>query len=139
MTELRVAGRINSDGRIEMYKEELNAFLAKHKGQKVIATFQVPSKNTSQALRGYYYSYIVPTFRKAIWQHGERLTDQQTEERLRRLSPVMYEQKADYLTGRYHTRIRHISELDNAELIEHIETLKQIGAEEYSIYIEDPQ
>ena len=92
---------------------------------------------TSEAMRRYYFGYVVPTFKAAIWNAGERLTDAQTERRLRELSPIMYEQKADD-DGVYSTRLRTISELTNEELSEHIETLKQIAAEEYSAYIDDP-
>ena len=41
--------------------------------------------------------------------------------------------------GKYLRILRSVSDLDNSELIEHIETLKQIAAEEFSLYIEDPQ
>ena len=67
------------------------------------------------------------------------MTDEQTETRLRELSPVMYEQTPDINTGKYETRLRTISELSNAELIEHIEHLKQIAAENYNLYIDDPR
>lgn len=50
----------------------------------------------------------------------------------------MYEQTPDINTGKYETRLRTIVELSNAELIEHIEHLKQIASEEYYIYIADP-
>ena len=90
-------------------------------------------------MKAYYYNYVVPTFKHAIWEAGERLTDEQTERRLREFSPIMYEQTPDETTGKYETRLREISELSNAELIEHIETLKQIAAEEYNTFIDDPR
>ena len=89
-------------------------------------------------MKGYYFNYVVPTFRTGIWEAGERLTDEQTERRLRELSPVMYEQIPNIETGEYENRLRKISELSNAELIEHIEFLKQLASEEYYIYIADP-
>ena len=51
----------------------------------------------------------------------------------------MYEQTPDINTGKYETRLRTIAELSNAELIEHIEHLKQIAAEEYNTFIDDPR
>ena len=51
----------------------------------------------------------------------------------------MNEQVADPETGKYNTVLREIKDLDNSELIEYIEHLKQIGAEEFSIYIDDPK
>jgi len=50
----------------------------------------------------------------------------------------MYEQTPDINTGKYETRLRTIAELSNAELIEHIDFLKQLASEEYYIYIADP-
>lgn len=131
-----ISGRITADGCLALCMGELNEYTAKYKGQRVIVTIE-PIGATSEAMRRYYFGYVVPTFKAAIWNAGERLTDVQTERRLRELSPIMYEQKADE-DGVYSTRLRTISELTNEELSEHIETLKQIAAEEFSAYINDP-
>lgn len=137
--EITATGMINNNGGLQMYMGELNQFFAMHKGSRIIARFIVASPGSSEALKGYYFNYVVPTFRTGIWEAGERLTDEQTERRLRELSPVMYEQIPNIETGEYETRLRTIAELSNAELIEHIEHLKQIAAEEYSIFIDDPK
>ena len=136
--EIQVAGRITNQGRLSIYMEELNQFTKKWTNSRIIATFRVVEPGTSAALKGYYYNYIVPTFKRAIWDAGERKTDEQVERYLREISPIMYEQTANPETGKYVTELREIKDLDNSELIEHIEHLKQIGAEEFSIYIEDP-
>lgn len=122
-----------------MYMGELNAFFKEWKGARIVARFSVASPGSSEALKGYYFNYVVPTFKQAIWDSGERKTEEQTERFLRELSPVMYEQTPDVKTGQYETRLREIRELSNAELIEHIDTLKQIAAEEYSVFIDDPR
>lgn len=136
--EIQTTGKINNDGRLSMYMQLVNEFTKQWKNVRVIATFRIYEPGTSAALRGYYYNYIVPTFKRAIWDAGERMTDEQTERYLRSLSPVMYRQTVNELTGKYNTVLVDIKDLDNSELIEYIEHLKQIGAEEYSIYIEDP-
>ena len=69
----------------------------------------------------------------------ERLTEEQTERRLREFSPIMYVERVNEETGKYSHELRTVAELSNAELIEHIETLKQIAAEEYNTYIDDPR
>ena len=130
---------INNNGGLQMYMGELNQFFAMHKGSRIIARFIVASPGSSEALKGYYFNYVVPTFRTGIWEAGERLTEEQTERRLRELSPVMYEQIPNIEIGEYETRLRKIPELSNAELIEHIEHLKQIAAENYNLYIDDPR
>lgn len=137
--EITATGIISNDGRLQMYMGELNQFFSQHKGNRVIARFVIASPGSSEALKGYYYNYVVPTFRSGIWEAGERLTEEQTERRLRELSPVMYEQTPDINTGKYETRLRAISDLSNAELIEHIEHLKMLAAENYNLYIDDPR
>ena len=137
--EITATGKIDNNGGLKMYMGELNQFFSMHKGSRIMARFIVASPGSSEALKGYYFNYVVPTFRTGIWEAGERLTDEQTETRLRELSPVMYEQTPDINTGKYETRLRTISELSNAELIEHIEHLKQIAAENYNLYIDDPR
>lgn len=137
--EITATGMINSKGGLQMYMGELNQFFSMHRGSRIIARFTVASPGSSEALKGYYFNYVVPTFRSGIWEAGERLTEEQTERRLRELSQVMYEQTPDINTGKYETRLRTIAELSNAELIEHIEHLKQIAAEEYNTFIDDPK
>lgn len=129
---------INNNGGLAMYMGELNEFFKGWKGSRIIARFIVASPGSSEALKGYYFNYVVPTFKHAIWNAGERLTEEQTERRLREFSPIMYEQTPNIDTGKYETRLRTIAELSNAELIEHIEFLKQLASEEYYLYIADP-
>ena len=136
--EINAAGTINNDGKLAMYMGEVNQFFAKWKNARVVVSFIVSNPGTSEALKGYYFNYVVPTFQRAIWESGERKTEKDTERFLRELSPIMYEECVDMETGEYTQRIREISELDNNELIEHIETLKQIAAEEYNTFIDDP-
>lgn len=137
--EISSSGNIGNDGKLRMYFEELNQFFAMHKGSRVIARFSVVSSGSSEALKGYYFNYVVPTFRNAFWEAGERMTEEQTERRLRKLSPIMYSERVDEKTGEYFFELRTVAELSNAELIEHIETLKQIAAEEYNTFIDDPR
>ena len=136
--EITATGTINNNGGLAMYMGELNEFFKGWKGSRIIARFIVASPGSSEALKGYYFNYVVPTFKHAIWEAGERLTEEQTERRLREFSPIMYEQTPNIDTGKYETRLRTIAELSNAELMEHIEFLKQLASEEYYLYIADP-
>ena len=122
-----------------MYMGEVNEFFKSWKGSRIVARFIVASPGSSEALKGYYFNYVVPTFKNAIWESGERKTEEQTEKFLRELSPIMYEQTPNIETGKYETRLRSVSELSNAELVEHIEHLKQTAAEEYNTFIDDPK
>lgn len=129
---------INNNGGLAMYMGELNEFFKGWKGSRIIARFIVASPGSSEALKGYYFNYVVPTFRHAIWEAGERLTEEQTERRLRSF-PQLCTSSGHEETGKYSHELRTVAELSNAELIEHIETLKQIAAEEYNTFIDDPR
>lgn len=137
--KITVTGTIDNNGNLRMYMDELKQFFRMHKGCRVIAKFIVESQGSSEALKGYYYNCVVPSFQEGMWDAGERLTEEDAEIKMRELSPIMLEQEINEETGKYTTRLREISELSNAELVEYIDHLKQIAAEEYSIYIEDPQ
>lgn len=121
-----------------VYMGELNEFLSQHKGERVILSVSVYPKGTTPAIRGYYFKCVVPAMKRAMWEAGERMTNEDAECRLRELSPIMYEEAIDETTGKYISRLRNVYEISNAEFVEHIETIKQLAAEEYGIYIEDP-
>ena len=137
--KISVTGTIDNNGNLRMYMDELKQFFKMHKGCRVIAKFMIESQGSSEALKGYYYNCVVPSFQEGMWDAGERLTEEEAEIKMRELSPIMLEQEFNENTGKCTTRLREISELSNAELVEYIDHLKQVAAEEYSIYIEDPQ
>ena len=137
--EITVTGTVNNDGRLAMYMGELNEFFKEWKNCKVIAKFSIVTSRCSDPLRAYYFKYVLPTFRQAIWESGERLTLEQTELRLREYSPIVRVEDFDPETGECSYELREIIDLSNAELIEHIEFLKQLAAEEFCTYIEDPE
>ena len=88
--EITATGTINNNGGLAMYMGELNEFFKKGwKGSRIIARFIVASPGSSEALKGYWFQLCcypnVPT--RAIWEAGERLTEEQTERRLRGVFP----------------------------------------------------
>lgn len=138
MKSVITTGTITNEGKLSLLMDVVREFAQKNKGSRVAVKISVINPSCSKSLRGYYYGYVVPTFRRAMWESGDRRTEEQAERFMRELSPIMYDQQADD-NGRYRTRIKDIGELDNSEMIEHINTIKQIAAEEYSAYIEDPR
>lgn len=123
-----------------MYMGELNEFFKEHRLRKIIVKFTVIGSEPSMAMKGYYFNYIVPEVRNARWQvGGERTTEKETELFLRQLSPITIAETANPETGKYEQTIRSISDLSSAELSEHIEFVKQMAAEEYGAYIEEPK
>lgn len=136
--EITLPGHVTTQGKLMMAMSELNEFTKKWKNARIIATFRAFEPEASLALRYYYFHYVVPTMKQALWDAGDRKTDEQTELYLRECSPIMYRQQPDLMTGKYVTTLREIAELGNAELIEHIEFIKEFAAENFYIYIKDP-
>ena len=136
--EISAFGKITNEGRLSMFMGEVNEFFKQWKGQKVVATFTVIGGSPSEALKGYYYHYIVPTMTAALWESGERMTEKDCEEWIRKQSPVTH--RYDWINSRqWGDVIKEIDDLSSAEMTEHIEWLKQLAAEEYGVYIEEPR
>ena len=120
-----------------MRMDELRVFFEQWKGKPVVARFTILESEPSKALKGYYYNYVVPTMQQTLWQAGDRRTEEDTDKFLRMLSPVCCEQTHNGIC--YDTRIKAINELSDAELSEHVEIVRQLAAEEYGIYIQEPK
>ena len=114
------SGTIDSNGRLSMYMGELNEFFKQHKGKRVVAVFDVAEPGSSEALKVYYYNCVVPTMMAAIWESGERKSQEDTEKYLRELSPIAKECTPLVDICQYNTRLKEVAEFSNYELIEHI-------------------
>lgn len=139
MRKLEIYGKIDDAGRLKLLRGELDQFLGLNCGKSVVVSVKVFDSAPSEAMKGYYYNYVVPTFQRAMWEAGERLNEKSAEERLRHFSPVTKEYSPEEDTGEYTANLRKITDLSQREMAAYLEHLKQIGAEEYSIYIEDPR
>jgi hypothetical protein len=121
-----------------MFMGDINEFFKQHPGSRVVAHFTVIGKPASEAIKGYYYKGVVPQMREALRVSGERKTEEQTEKFLREISPATITQVANEITGKYESGLKEISDLSNTEMVEHLEYIKQIAAEEFGTFIEDP-
>jgi len=135
--EISISGTVTKEGKLLMQMGELNEFLKGWKGSKVVARFMVSNPGSSEAIKGYYYNYIVPNFKKAIWEAGERKSEKDTDKFIRTLSPICWEETPNPETGKYDQRLREINELDNREMSQFIEHLKELAATEYFFFIDD--
>ena len=131
-----VFAMINNEGRL-MTPPDLREFLNQWKESRVVVRFEILSEKPSEALKGYYFHYVVPTMKTALWESGERKNEKETEQWLREMSPITHVE--EWHDGTWITKIKEIAELSNAELSEHIEHIRQMAAEEFSVYIEEPQ
>lgn len=137
--QINISGKVDKNGKLNMFMGELNEFLSQWKNSKLIVQFKVYQPGTSEAIRGYYFNKVVPDFRRAMWESGERLTEEQTEKQIRELCPIMWHELAEEKTGKYTAELREIADLDNQEMVNYIEHLKDIAAIEYNFFIDDPE
>lgn len=133
--EKSVFAKINNEGRL-LTPPDLREFLNQWKERRVVVRFEILSEKPTEALKGYYFHCVVPTMKTALWESGERKNEQQTENWLREMSPITHHCEWH---GFWDVTIKEIAELSNAELSEHIEHIRQMAAEEFSVYIEEPQ
>lgn len=134
--QINVFGKTNESGQLQL-QPEAKAFLQSWPNARIVAKFSILPDEPSEALKGYYFHYIVPTMKAALWESGQRMNEKECEEWLRRYSPITF--TIEYKNGKWNDIMKEIAELSNAELSEHVEYWKQIAAENYSVYIEEPQ
>lgn len=138
-TTLTQIGYATSKGGLNIYMEELTDFLSKWPGKKVMATFTILGSPASEAIKTYYRKGIVPQMRQALYMsEGTRKTDKQTDEYLREISPVATVEDWNENTNSWNHKILEIDEMTNPQLSRHIDFIKQLAAEEYQIFINDP-
>lgn len=134
--EKSVFAKINNEGRL-MTPPDLREFLNQWKESRVVVRFEILSEKPSEALKGYYFHCVVPTMKTALWESGERKNEKETEQWLREMSPIT--KQCGWRDDTWVVTIRETAELNNAEFVEHIEFIRQMAAEEFSVYIEEPQ
>lgn len=117
---------------------DLNDFLRNNKGARVIVKVSAYDKRSVSAIRNYYLRVIVPAFREALYESGDRCTYKTAEERLRAMTVTCVKEIINYDTGEVSETTKELKELCAAEWVEYIDEIKQILAEApLCIYVED--
>ena len=124
------SGMIDAAGLLRMPMDRLNPLFASHRGQRVIARFEIVEPGTSAAQRAYYFNYIIPTIQTALLQTGERKTERQTDMWLRRQCSSCYNEQGGIL---------EVDEMPQSDFSLFLEWIKQFAAENLYVYIEDPK
>ena len=130
MDKISESGVITVSGQLRMPMDRLNAFFAKHKGERVVVKFEAAVPGSSAAQLAYYYNYIIPTVQMALYETGERKTEKQVDLWLRQKCGSCYNDYGGLLEA------RQMSKNDFADFLE---WLKQFAAENLYVYIEDPK
>lgn len=126
------SGIVGTDGRLRMPMDRLNAFFAANKGKRVMVRFEAAEPGTSAALLGYYYNYVVPCIVDALREQGTRKSDDATD----RFLIGQYPGDFGLEPGVYVSVAR---QLNQRQMLDFLEWLKQYAAENLYVYIEDPR
>jgi uncharacterized protein with ParB-like and HNH nuclease domain len=138
--DLQLNGQTSSTGGLLIAnKEEMNQFFKLWPSSFFIISIEVTkTKPLSVPLLVYYKKKIVPDMREAYFKSGDRLTLEQTDERLRERSPITTKQNYNFEAKKWETIILNVEDLDTQQLVFFIEQLKDYAAQEFGTWIEDP-
>lgn len=129
------SGVIGTDGKLRLPMDRLNAFFAANKGQRVIVRFEAAAPGSSAALLGYYYNYVIPSIVSALREQGTRRSEKAVDKWLVQEYPG---EKDERQLG-VGTDVTEARELDQRQMLDFLEWLKQYAAENLYVYIEDPK
>ena len=96
------------------------------------------TKTASIPLIVYYKKKIVPDMQRAFLENGDRYTQEETDLKLRDLSPITQKENYNTDTRKWERETMELEELDNQQLVFFIEHIKDIAAMELGAYIADP-
>jgi len=134
--KIQVVGSTDEAGKFFIYgMDEVNDFFKQFPNHRIIGEFNVFSEGTSESMIGLYYQYIVPEFQQAYVKLGERYTKEQVDEKLREMCVITKHEFNN--KGKWEHEIIKVEDLNNYELVEFLDELKQIGAEHFSLIIYD--
>ena len=137
--EYRSAGMIGNDGKLRIYNQfALDNFSRNNKEQKVIIEIKVIGTIASRAIVGYYRNYVLPEFRKAIFEkEHEYLSLEKTEECVTGLTPMLNKETWDDESKVWLKEPILFEDLDNTTAVHCLTDLKQIASMEYGFEIKD--
>lgn len=125
---------IGTDGRLRLPMDRINAFCADNKGKRVIVRFETAEPCSTKLQQAYYYNYVVPTIKAALYAKGERFTEDGVDRWIINNYPL----SKDLFTEDGVPKVIG-KQLTISEMFDLLEWLKQFAAENLSVYIEDPR
>ena len=125
---------IGTDGRLRLPMDRINAYCAANKGKRVIVRFETAEPGSTKLQQAYYYNYVVPTIKAALYAKGERFTESGVDRWIINNYPLskdlFTEDGAPKVIGK---------QLTISEMFDLLDWLKQFAAENLYVYIEDPR
>ena len=134
MDILSESGIITDNGQLRLPMDRLNAFFAANKGKRVVVRFEADTPGSTALQQAYYYNYVVPTIKAALYEKGERFTESGVDRWIINNYPL----SKDLFTEDGNPKVVG-KQLTISEMFDLLEWLKQFAAENLYVYIEDPR
>lgn len=131
MNNVSDSGIITKDGQLRLPMDRINAFLAANKGKRVIVRFEAAEHGSSKLQLAYYYNYVLPCVVEALREQGTRMTEEQADRWLMEMYPAGNTVELMPLV--------FARQLNQSQMSDFLEWLKQYAAENLYVYIEDPK
>ena len=132
MRQISEAGFVGEGGKLMVPMDRVRQFFRREvkKGSRVIIRFIVVEPGSTEAQQAYYYNYIVPSVQRGLLETGMRLNEDRTDEFL----VGEYPGDKKMLEGHHAIYAR---ELNEGQMSDFLDWLKQFAAENLNVYIED--
>ncbi|MBR6684639.1 MAG: hypothetical protein IKL37_00055 [Alphaproteobacteria bacterium] len=134
MDVISESGIITDKGQLRLPMDRLNAFFAANKGKRVVVRFEADTPGSTALQQAYYYNYVVPTIKAALYEKGERFTESGVDRWIINNYPL----SKDLFTEDGNPKVVG-KQLTISEMFDLLEWLKQFAAENLYVYIEDPR
>lgn len=129
------SGSVTESGRLMMPMDRLNAFFKANKGKRVVVRFYAAEPGSSKLQQAYYYNYVIPTIQAALYDQGTRMGEKSVDKWLVEHYPGDKEE-SELGLGVVVTEARGMNQ---HQMSDFLDWLKQFAAENLSVYIEDPK
>ena len=131
MDKISESGIITDNGQLRLPMDRLNAFFAANKGKRVVVRFEAATPGSTALQQAYYYNYVIPCVVEALREQGTRKSEDATDRWL----------MEEYPGGGNPDTVSLVCarQLDQRQMSDFLEWLKQFAAENLYVYIEDPR
>ncbi len=131
MDKISESGIITDNGQLRLPMDRLNAFFAANKGKRVVVRFEAATPGSTALQQAYYYNYVIPCVVEALREQGTRKSEDATDRWL----------MEEYPGGGNPDTVSLVRarQLDQRQMSDFLDWLKQYAAENLYVYIEDPR
>lgn len=130
MDKISESGIITKNGQLRLPMDRLNAFFAANKGKRVVVRFEAAMPDSTALQQAYYYNYVIPCIVEALREQGTRKSEDATDRWL----------MEEYPGGGNPDNVLFCArQLNQRQMSDYLDWLKQFAAENLYVYIEDPR